>query len=283
MFIPGKQYRRSDLHAEFGGQRQGGISTPANHPLIFLFTGESGEQYGYKDGPHEDGAFWYTGEGQLGDMQMRAGNMAIRDHERHGKTLHLFEILTGRHRTFVQHISEARYLDHHTEEAPDRDGNRRRALVFRLELLTSSTGAVPVDVHQLSRSPLPELWDISMEELRGRALQASRRSSAAAERRQIVRERSEAVRIYVLRRAKGICEGCSNPGPFVTQAGHRFLETHHIRRRADGGPDHPRWVAALCPNCHRRVHHGTDGPEYNAAIAKRLEKTEPEFSGVPLK
>jgi hypothetical protein len=37
------------------------------------------------------------------------------------------------------------------------------------------------------------------------------------------------------------------------------LEPHHIRRLADGGPDHPRWVAALCPTCHRRVHHGVDG------------------------
>src|ERR1700746_1774493 len=24
------------------------------------------------------------------------------------------------------------------------------------------------------------------------------------------------------------------------------------RRLSDGGPDHPRWVVAVCPNCHRR-------------------------------
>jgi len=50
--------------------------------------------------------------------------------------------------------------------------------------------------------------------------------------------------------------------------------THHIRRRADGGPDHPRWVAAACPNCHRRVHGGQDGEQYNMRIADRVGRLE---------
>jgi hypothetical protein len=37
---------------------QGALSTPAGQPLIFMFTGEQGEQYGYADGFREDGAFW---------------------------------------------------------------------------------------------------------------------------------------------------------------------------------------------------------------------------------
>jgi hypothetical protein len=53
-FELGRTYnRRDDIHARFGGQRQGGISTPSGVPYIFLFTGESGEQYGYGwDGPN---------------------------------------------------------------------------------------------------------------------------------------------------------------------------------------------------------------------------------------
>jgi 5-methylcytosine-specific restriction protein A len=50
-FQVGRVYsRRNDIHAEFGGQQQGGISTPDGAPFIFLFTGEMGEQYGYEDG-----------------------------------------------------------------------------------------------------------------------------------------------------------------------------------------------------------------------------------------
>ncbi len=51
MFEIGKIYnRRSDIHSKYGGQEQGGISTPAKFPYIFIFTGNNGEQYGYTDG-----------------------------------------------------------------------------------------------------------------------------------------------------------------------------------------------------------------------------------------
>jgi 5-methylcytosine-specific restriction protein A len=32
-----------------------------------------------------------------------------------------------------------------------------------------------------------------------------------------------------------------------------------MRRIADGGPDHPKFVGAVCPNCHRLIHHGEGG------------------------
>jgi 5-methylcytosine-specific restriction protein A len=68
MFVPGQIYRRRDLHHQFGGQQQGGISTPSRFPIILLFTGDSGARYGYHDGWQADGLFLYTGEGQRGDM-----------------------------------------------------------------------------------------------------------------------------------------------------------------------------------------------------------------------
>jgi ferredoxin len=32
---------------------------------------------------------------------------------------------------------------------------------------------------------------------------------------------------------------------------------------------------ALCPTCHRRVHHGQDGTEYKGELVKRLAGIEP--------
>ena len=44
MFEVGRVYnRRLEIHEPYGGQQQGGISTPRNCPIMFLFTGESGE------------------------------------------------------------------------------------------------------------------------------------------------------------------------------------------------------------------------------------------------
>jgi 5-methylcytosine-specific restriction protein A len=80
MFNVGQTYRRKDLHDQYGGQRQGGISTPADQPLIFLFTGGRGSLWGYEDSWEPDGTFRYSGEGQTGDMEFRAGNLAVRDH-----------------------------------------------------------------------------------------------------------------------------------------------------------------------------------------------------------
>jgi 5-methylcytosine-specific restriction enzyme A len=75
MFEVGEVYnRRADIHKPYGGQWQGDISTPSRWPLIFLFTGESGEQYGYEDGWDENGIFLYTGEGQVGKMDFVQGN-----------------------------------------------------------------------------------------------------------------------------------------------------------------------------------------------------------------
>jgi hypothetical protein len=39
-FEIGRTYnRRTDIHGRFGGQQQGGIITPAQHPLVIIITG----------------------------------------------------------------------------------------------------------------------------------------------------------------------------------------------------------------------------------------------------
>jgi 5-methylcytosine-specific restriction protein A len=80
--------------------------------------------------------------------------------------------------------------------------------------------------------------------------------------------------VYVQRRADGKCEGCLAPAPFKTKKRRPYLEPHHTTRLSDGGPDHPRHVIALCPTCHRRVHHGEDGDDYNDALKATLRAIE---------
>ena len=82
--------RRGDIHSRFGGQQQGGIITPAQHPMVIIITGEEGLEHGYADRYRADGVFEYFGEGQLGDMRLRAGNRAIAEHSAQGKALLLF-------------------------------------------------------------------------------------------------------------------------------------------------------------------------------------------------
>ena len=129
MFEKGKTYRRSDLHDKYGGQRQGGISTPKEYPIILLFTSESGEEFGYVDGFKTNNIYWYTGEGQIGDMHFIRGNKAIRDSNKNKKSIHVFKyISTG----MVQYIGEMSYIKYHETQALDTNSNLRRTIIFEL-------------------------------------------------------------------------------------------------------------------------------------------------------
>jgi len=81
--------------------------------------------------------------------------------------------------------------------------------------------------------------------------------------------RSAQVRAAVLGRARGRCERCGEPG-FSMPNGAVYLETHHVVPLAEGGPDIESNVVALCPNHHRRAHHGLDREEINTALKKQL-------------
>lgn len=69
--------------------------------------------------------------------------------------------------------------------------------------------------------------------------------------------RNADVIVAVLTRANGICERCEKPAPFLRRTdGTPFLEVHHRTPLANGGEDTTENALALCPNCHREVHHG---------------------------
>jgi 5-methylcytosine-specific restriction protein A len=79
-------------------------------------------------------------------------------------------------------------------------------------------------------------------------------------------QRSSEVKAYVLMRAAGKCESCHADAPFLRKDGTPYLEPHHINRLSDGGLDHPRYVGAICPACHREIHYGLNGNAKNEAL-----------------
>ncbi|OOG75568.1 HNH endonuclease [Sinorhizobium sp. A49] len=260
-FERGRIYnRRADIHGRFNGQQRGGIVTPAEHGVIIIFTGEEGEVHGYSDRWRDDGVFEYFGEGQLGDMVMQKGNRAIAEHAAQGKSILLFKILPKG----VEFEDEMICEGYQTRRAPDRAGNMRDAFVFELRPIDNVTTVV---------DGIPPTTD-NLEELRKRAFAAAVATPAKYTSTASVFERSRDVRDYVVARAKGDCEGCQQPAPFLRVNGIPYLEPHHIRRLSDGGPDDPRFVIALCPNCHRRVHSGADGKGYNARLLSTMKAIE---------
>jgi len=263
-FELGRLYNRQrDIHGRFGGQQQGGIATPTSVPVVFAFTGPVGRTHGYNDYWTDDGVFCFYGEGQRGDMAFQRGNAAIRDHITKGEDLLLFEKEPSQGVRFKgQFICES----WHARPAPDADGAQRQAIVFHL---------VPADRahdHDSESTAAPR----SLDQLRRAAYRAGTEAPNRRETdtRSSFVERSAAVRSYVLTRANGVCEGCLQPAPFMRPNGLPFLEVHHLHRLSDGGPDHPARVSAICPNCHRRVHFGHQGNEFNHIISARIAAIE---------
>jgi len=264
-FEVGREYnRKAEIHGRFGGQAQGGISTPKDHPAVFLFTSDTGAQHGYRDEYRDDGVFWYTGEGQTGDMRMTAGNKAIMEHLQTQKTLHLFEYVR---KAVVRYMGSAECLGYHEEIRPDREGSDRTVFVFHLDVDSFPEAAsigLPEGDPLLDES-LKSLEKKSLQELRTAALTKKPNKQTKSERRYVAFMRSQAIKLYVLARAKGVCEGCDEPAPFESKAG-PYLECHHLYQVADGGPDHPENVVAVCPNCHRRAHYARDAISFDKEL-----------------
>ncbi len=69
-----------------------------------------------------------------------------------------------------------------------------------------------------------------------------------------VRKRDAYISQYAKERANGICQLCKQPAPFCTKDGKPYLESHHIIWLSEGGADTVANTAALCPNCHKKMH-----------------------------
>jgi hypothetical protein len=131
MFRSGRLYnRQKELHNKYGGNRQSGIAPCANHPIVFLFTSSTGRLHGYRDGFISDTEYKYTGEGQLGDMELSRGNLAIKNHVSKGRNLFLFK---KEHNGDYSYVGQFRYKRHSFESGIDTDENDRRMIVFTLE------------------------------------------------------------------------------------------------------------------------------------------------------
>ncbi len=84
------------------------------------------------------------------------------------------------------------------------------------------------------------------------------------------------VRQWALNNANGTCECCGQRAPFSTPDGIPFLEVHHIRSLSDGGSDTTKNTIAVCPNCHREMHYGTNRESLVARLYESLKRLVPE-------
>ena len=125
-------------------------------------------------------------------------------------------------------------------------GNRTKRILLHSEILNSSDWTFIAS--QVALPPLVQALPIP----------AGNHSPDALNQMTAVIERDAEVRQWVLKVADGVCELCRKPAPFRSADGIPFLEVHHVVPLSTGGPDTISNTVALCPNCHRELHHGLD-------------------------
>jgi len=263
--------RQTEIHDLFGGSSRSGISPSAKTPAIFIFTGDSGGQYGYEDTRGKDGVFTYTGEGQTDDMTLSKGNLAILHHAENGKSLYLFESL-GKSQG-QRYIGEYACANHEWRTGPDKYGNDRQIVMFNLVPV-----GLELDLKDFAEDDEETDTVTTLAEARKLALAAAEGGAAGGKGSALrtVYQRRKRIADYVLRRAGGNCESCEKPAPFMKKNGSPYLEPHHVNRLSDGGLDHPRYIGAICPACHREIHHGFYGHEKNEKLKSYISTIEPK-------
>jgi len=86
--------------------------------------------------------------------------------------------------------------------------------------------------------------------------------------------RDPLVKAWVLKNANGFCEACLSSAPFKREDGSPYLEVHHLVPLSEGGADTINNALAVCPNCHRQLHHGEDKACLIADIRSKVSRLE---------
>lgn len=204
---------------------------------------------------------------------MDKGNAAVLHHAANGRGIHLF--VESPKRVHVRYEGQMVCAGHEIRQAPDVTGNDRDAIVFHLLPLAATEDAVEAAPAPEGIEPEARLWSMPVTELRDRMF--GRTDDGRVSRKigkRNVYSRARDLRVYVLRRANGVCEACKAKAPFLKPDGYPYLEPHHIRRRSDGGPDHPLSVAGVCPNCHKQAHDGSDANDLKEKLTATVRKIE---------
>jgi len=182
------------------------------------------------------------------------------------------------------------------DAAPFRkDGKRRWELTLIDHQLHVTNREGAIDVKAYHGLPLPGEWLPAAElllptadpaELERRVAELRRlpltrptgRHEAARVTRadQVVYQRRADVKAWVFQEADGRCELCLREAPFTGREGNAFLELHHVRQLALGGTDAVENAVALCPNCHRRLHHGSTVEDDLQRLYRQVSRLIPE-------
>ena len=252
----------------FGCSPQGGMRRSKKTNSLVLVSNHYTSIY---EDRWVDGLLHYTGMGQSGDQDLNwSQNRTLNESRSNGVSVHLFEVFGPKGTDYHYRGRVVLAGDPYQESQLDEHSESRLVWVFPLRPL-DSTGEPDLSANELSslqnhrRSLASKMTDSQLtNRLLSKPVLVGKTSVTSS-----VFHRDPLVIEYAKRRAEGRCELCDSQAPFLDKQGVPFLEVHHIVWLSKGGPDAIQNVAALCPNCHRRMHSLDDRQDIKKLLAIR--------------
>jgi len=208
----------------------------------------------YYEDKWEGNIFHYTGMGLTGDQRLDfSQNKTLAESSRNGVDVYLFEVFEKGKYVYqgqVELISTP-----YEEDQYDFNGEKRSVWIFPLKQINlKQPVAISEQVfHKKSKNREQQAKKLSEEELIKRvSIHKPKKVTQRTVSERYVR--NEYIAEFVKRRANGSCQLCGNAAPFMDKTNRPFLEVHHINWLSKNGRDSVDNAAALCPNCHRKMH-----------------------------
>lgn len=197
----------------------------------------------------------YTGMGPKGDQsKYYSQNRTLLEQKSNGIAVHLFEVY--KRNNYVYQGEVVLSGEPYQEDQPDIENKPRKAWMFPVSLISGTPVRFKeLEIQNLHTKKLKQAKKLSDEELKNAV--ENKNEGRAPSKKEIITtsyDRDARVVEYALRKANGYCQLCEEPAPFNRKDGSPFLEVHHIEYLSKGGTDIIENVAAVCPNCHRKMH-----------------------------
>ncbi|MFF4311692.1 HNH endonuclease [Streptomyces sp. NPDC001507] len=290
---------RDAIWRTYGGQKMAGIGCLADG-ILSAFSDDKGP---YADGRIPD-TDWiaYVGDGLSGDQTLTDGNEMMAEYQAAQRPLRYW------HKPFQKQFSFEAWAvitQRRMRWGVGEDGQWRREFLWVLapvpsperetwpqevlDALDGDRGALHDDTDSYRPSDVdPDVRDDS-ESDKDAYERLARNAEANAERRGQLKKPTQAdrfvrdpsARAAVVRRSKGNCESpqCAGHPKELTTAGKPILQVDHVHDLAQGGPDLPWNMIALCPNCHALKTYGVNRKKLRRLLADTARRLHEEALG----
>lgn len=249
--VPGDELTNNQLVQIFKCGNQGGMRRSLETNTLVIVSNHVESIYNDR---WIDGVFHYTGMGSENDQSLKfMQNKTLNNIRTNGVSVHLFEVYEPKIYTYSGEV----VFDSppYEERQTDKTGKQRNVWIFPLKLNSGDPPVISIEkLRKFEKRKLKQVKALSDSEIAKKARQTQRQIVGNRSTLVSQHQRSPYVAEYAKRRAKGKCELCETLAPFKDKNEVPYLETHHIKWLAKGGPDTIENTAALCPNCHRKMH-----------------------------